>query len=140
VQGSARQLELAAAEMAQAAANLVQLERDIVSSPLESTDTELLDIEQSRKEAAAVLERKMAAMEAVLAARRKPAPPPKIDFKMAEPMAAKMQQLMQPPVTSTGPAAGSGYELLLQVRPCSHAAAHTRRCVEHVLRDTQHTG
>lgn len=126
MQGSAASLELAAAEMAQAAATLVQLERDILASPLESTDVEFVVTEQARAEAAAVLERKMAAMEAVLAARRqqKSTPAPvleatsqQVDPKMAE-MAQAMLERMRPPDAdrSTGPAAGNGYELMLQVR------------------------
>ena len=140
-QGSAAALELAAAEMAQAAATLVQLERDILGSPLASTDIEFVVTEQARAEAAAVLERKMAAMEAVLAARRqaRPVPPSQqleregaqqVDSEMAQ-MAKAMMERMRPPDVekSTGPAAGSGYELLLQVRPRSTISSHCTNVV-----------
>jgi hypothetical protein len=64
-----------------------------------------------------VLERKMAAMEACLAARRVIAVPeqPKT---AAEMMAEQMKAAVTAPpaVTSTGPGAGTGYEILLQVR------------------------
>jgi alpha-amylase len=70
-----------------------------------------------RQEAAAVLERKMAAMEACLAARRVIAVPeqPKT---AAEMMAEQMKAAVTAPpaITSTGPAAGNGYEILLQVK------------------------
>lgn len=64
-------LELTAAEMAQAAADLVAREREILNmrsagAPL----SELAARETARQEAAAVLERKMSAMEALLVSRR----------------------------------------------------------------------
>lgn len=69
-----------------------------------------------RQEAAAELERKMAAMEACLAARRVIAVP-EAPKTAAELMAEQMKAAVQAPpqVGSTGPAAGSGFEILLQV-------------------------
>lgn len=65
-------LELTAAEMAQAAADLVSKEREILSlrSAGGTEATVMAAKEEARAEAAALLERRMAAMEAVLAARR----------------------------------------------------------------------
>jgi alpha-amylase len=120
VQGSARQLELAAAEMAQAAAHLVELERSIVSTTWSgSSASSTATTEQARQEAAAVLERKMAAMEAVLAARRMPvtpvATPPMPEPEAAVDQVMQQMQTQMPTNVSTGPAAGDGHELILQV-------------------------
>ncbi|MEW5307360.1 MAG: hypothetical protein WDW36_009764 [Sanguina aurantia] len=70
-------LELSAAEMAQAAAELVSRERGILAlREAKNPDARLIAAQEAgRAEAAAVLERRMAAMEAVMAARRS-APPP----------------------------------------------------------------
>ena len=131
MQGSARQLELAAAEMAEAAAKLVHLENTLLTESQDGGDGAAVppDLEQSRQEAAAVLERKMAAMEAVLAARRTPLAPA-VEEPKPEPEtpADKVMKQMQMPVhTSTGPAAGTGHELVLQVCPSS-AAPRCSRC------------
>eukprot|EP00887_Chlorella_sp_A99_P008140 scaffold12.g8140.t1 len=64
-----------------------------------------------RSEASALLERKMAAMEAVLTARRK-----SIELAVAEPEVKVPDFFQPPPVKTTGPAAGSGYEIILQAR------------------------
>lgn len=110
-------LELAAAEMATAAANLVAMEREI--SQLQSAnvdgiaDNAILEREVQRAESAAVLERRMAAMEAALAAR-------KVPEAMITPLPSFQRggggegRFEQGGATSTGPAAGNGYELLLQ--------------------------
>jgi hypothetical protein len=63
-------------------------------------------------QAAASLERKMAAMEAVLAARRAIMQDTKPKTATAT-IIEKMKSTLAPPV-STGPAAGSGYEIMLQ--------------------------
>jgi hypothetical protein len=70
-----------------------------------------------RQDAAAQLERKMAAMEACLAARRVIAQSPEPPKSAAEMMAEQMKAAVAapPPVSSTGPAAGNGKEVLLQV-------------------------
>lgn len=69
------------------------------------------------QDAAAQLERKMAAMEACLAARRvisvSPEPPKTAAELMAEQMMAAVAA--PPAASSTGPAAGNGKEVLLQV-------------------------
>merc|ERR1719421_285482 len=74
--------EQAAAEMARAAAEMVRLERDLnaaqrwvgsADSPEGKIDAQnLMSLETARSEAAAVLERHMSAMEALLSARRTP--------------------------------------------------------------------
>ena len=91
--------------------------------------------EAKRREAAALLERKMAAMEAVLAARRKRPPPMPDAASEPEPVAEKMLEQLKPPdKKSTGPAAGSGYELLLQACrpsysvPRCYAKCHSSFC------------
>jgi alpha-amylase len=118
MQGDAEALELAAAEMAESAAMLVQLEREMVAlkdAPAEQRRAK----EQARLEAAAVLERKMAAMEAVLAARRAPTETVEIEPEIPLEVAAPAPPLeVKPPVprVAIGPAAGSGRELILQVR------------------------
>lgn len=75
---------------------------------------------QNSQDAAAQLERKMAAMEACLAARRvisvSPEPPKTAAELMAEQMMAAVAA--PPAASSTGPAAGNGKEVLLQVGGC----------------------
>ena len=70
-------------------------------------------------EAAALLERKMAAMEAVLAARRSPgdivSPQPKEEVREVEETPTVVMPDKPPTYISTGPAAGDGHELILQV-------------------------
>eukprot|EP01025_Chloroclados_australasicus_P036479 TRINITY_DN3719_c0_g3_i1.p1 TRINITY_DN3719_c0_g3~~TRINITY_DN3719_c0_g3_i1.p1 ORF type:complete len:698 (-),score=116.69 TRINITY_DN3719_c0_g3_i1:415-2508(-) len=114
-EGGAAALELAAAEMAQAAAGLVQVERQIVSIMSRNGQGEkaLLDkLSAERAEAAAVLERRMSAMEAALSNRRtlQLITEPEEKAKELESMVKKPPQLG----FSTGPAAGSGYEIILQ--------------------------
>jgi hypothetical protein len=59
----------------------------------------------------------MAAMEAVLASRRTFLAAPEPPKTAAEQLAEQMMAAVAPPKpTSTGPAAGDGYEILLQVR------------------------
>jgi hypothetical protein len=117
VQGDAEHLELAAAEMAQSAATLVQLERELERLP-EGTDPQVRQAKmQSRMEAAAMLGRKMAAMEAQLAARRITTEDGEIEA--AAPVVQEEREVAipsKPPVhISTGPAAGDGREIILQV-------------------------
>jgi alpha-amylase len=111
-------LELAAAEMAQAAAELVAKEREILSMRSKGADAKLVTgKEQQRGEAAANLERKMAAMEAVLAARRTIMVEPSQDEAKKPPSVAQMMEQMKPATlqrTSAGPGCGSGYEILYQ--------------------------
>eukprot|EP01024_Parvocaulis_polyphysoides_P023642 TRINITY_DN21843_c0_g3_i3.p1 TRINITY_DN21843_c0_g3~~TRINITY_DN21843_c0_g3_i3.p1 ORF type:complete len:697 (+),score=155.82 TRINITY_DN21843_c0_g3_i3:52-2142(+) len=108
-EGSAAALELAAAEMAQAAGRLVQIENQIIGIKNRQGEKQLLDkLSAERAEAAAQLERRMSAMEAVLSNRRSAA-------VVAEPE-EKVKEMAKPPklTFSTGPAAGSGYEIILQ--------------------------
>lgn len=110
MEGDAAALELAAAEMAQAAAHLVSLERDIISTG--GTQGAEGPQERERAEAAAQLERRMAAMEAVLAARRSTA------TEQLEPTMSQVPggdaRFAGGGTTSTGPAAGNGFEIILQ--------------------------
>ncbi|KAF8066365.1 AMY2 [Scenedesmus sp. PABB004] len=114
--GDAVALELAAAEMAQAAAEFVALEKEMDVLRAKGADGGLIALKDTaRQEAAALLERRMAAMEACLAARRvivAPEAPKTAAELMEEQMKAAVSA--PPPVTSTGPAAGNGYEILLQ--------------------------
>jgi len=119
-------LELAAAEMAAAAADLVSVEREVAAAAASRDAAKAAAASSRRTEAAAVLERRMAAMEAALAARRTliastaEMPPTTLARKReatlpdkADPFAA-----FRPPAvvgaTSSGPAVGNGYELILQ--------------------------
>ncbi|GFR49731.1 hypothetical protein Agub_g11888 [Astrephomene gubernaculifera] len=106
-------LELAAAEMAAAAAELVATEREIIELRASNADARLLQSrEASRTEAAAALERKMAAMQAVLAARRTAVQPQK-----QKTPAEKLLDTLKPPAparAAAGAGSGSGYEILLQ--------------------------
>lgn len=116
LQGDAEQLELAAAEMAQSAATLVQLERELEGLSADAAAEVRQAKVQSRMEAAAMLERKMAAMEAQLAARRITSEAGELEA--APPVEEKREISIpsKPPVhTSTGPAAGDGREIILQV-------------------------
>ncbi|KAG1659688.1 hypothetical protein FOA52_004327 [Chlamydomonas sp. UWO 241] len=109
-------LELAAAEMAQAAAELVATEREILRLRQKGAEAKELGAREAlRTETAALLERRMGAMEAVMAARRTAL----VETTKAEPTAAeKIMQLMTPPEMGAmavgGAAAGSGYEILFQ--------------------------
>lgn len=105
-------LERAATEMAQAATALVTLERKIIELAGKGAEARTLEeLETERSEAAAVLERRMAAMEAALAARRSPR-------EAAQPAAARGPgaelRFQAGGATSSGPAAGLGYEIILQ--------------------------
>lgn len=110
MEDDAAALELAAAEVAQAASLLVSLERDIISAGGAKDASGIK--ERERTEAAAQLERKMAAMEAALAARR--------STIVAETEPAMSQvpggdaRFAGGGTTSTGPAAGDGFEIILQ--------------------------
>ena len=117
MQGDAEQLELAAAEMAQSAATLVQLERELEGLPADASSEVRQSKVQSRMEAAAMLERKMAAMEAQLAARRITTEEGELKATPVEEEQREISTPSKPPVhTSTGPAAGNGREIILQVR------------------------
>ncbi|KXZ47781.1 hypothetical protein GPECTOR_33g663 [Gonium pectorale] len=108
-------LELAAAEMAAAAAELVATEREIIALRTDSADSRLLQAkEAARTEAAAGLERKMAAMQAVLAARRNLAA---VEKEKPKSQAEKLLDTLKPPAptrAAAGAGSGSGSEILLQ--------------------------
>ena len=116
--------------MAQAAAQLVQVEQSIESEAAADVPEGL---ENSREEAAATLERKMATMEAVLAARRArgavPEAPPPEPTEPTSQLDVMRQQLEPPAHVSTGPAAGTGNELILQVRTRPVRALALRRLI-----------
>jgi len=114
-QSEVQTLELAAAEMAQAAAELVAKEREILNLRTKGADARTLSArETQRAEAAAALERKMAAMEAVLAARRTILAEPEAKKEQAS---ASIMETMKPPMgarATAGAGCGNGYEILFQ--------------------------
>lgn len=121
LESDALSLEVAAAEMAQAAAALVSLERELARAGTSLKEEAMTALEAQRAEAASQLERKMAAMQAVLAARRSSAAAAAAvaEAVAPEPMQVggpppELAALMGPTPTSTGPASGNGYEILLQ--------------------------
>ncbi|PRW34079.1 glycoside hydrolase isoform A [Chlorella sorokiniana] len=105
-------LEVAASEMATAAAALVSIERAMLQVTADGGDPAVLAAKQAdRAEAASLLERRLAAIEALLTARRQVAAV--AVEKVAEPA---LPDFMKPPPTvrTSGPAAGNGYEIILQ--------------------------
>ncbi|DBA79186.1 hypothetical protein WJX77_000073 [Trebouxia sp. C0004] len=113
LQGGASALETAAAEMQQAASSLVAIERSIGELSEQGAESSAFtEAEVKRAEAAALLERRMAAMQAVMAARRNP------PAQALEPQAARGPgadlRFQAGGATSSGPAAGTGLELILQ--------------------------
>ncbi|GAB4823092.1 hypothetical protein N2152v2_010138 [Parachlorella kessleri] len=111
-EGDAAALESAANEMASAATRLVSVERDILAMLANAADVAALAAKQSeRAEASSLLERRMAAMEAILVSRRKLLEAPLPEAQQAP----RIPDFFQPPpVKTTGPAAGNGYEIVLQ--------------------------
>lgn len=107
---AASRLEQAAAEMSSAAAALVIKEREL-ASVAEGVDAS--SQMQACEEASALLERKMAEMEATLASRRST-----MQAEPAEPTAQRgggaELRFADGGGTSTGPASGNGYEIILQ--------------------------
>jgi alpha-amylase len=104
-------LENAANEVGEAAAALISLERELLTLQDSPDEGASMAVKQAdRAEAASRLERRLAALQAVLTSRRsqmleivKEAEPPSIPDFMAP-----------PPKLTTGPAAGNGYEIILQ--------------------------
>ncbi|KAK9843998.1 hypothetical protein WJX81_001575 [Elliptochloris bilobata] len=112
-EGSASDIEAAAADMAAAASALVIIERELAAMVAKQPQDKaaIAGRETERTEAAAQLERKMAAMEAVLAARRQP-------IQEAKPEAARGPgadlRFQHGGATASGPASGTGHEIILQ--------------------------
>ncbi len=108
-------LESAAAEMARAAAELVGIERGIILEAASATagESSIEAIERmqiERAEANSRLERKISALEAILTTRRA-----LIERSIEEMKKEAIPDfLMPPPISTTGPAAGNGYEIILQ--------------------------
>ena len=127
----AEALELAAAEMAVAASSLVAAEKDLAvaaaaaaaatsSDAMAEAEAALEPLERLRGEAAAALERRMAAMEAAIASRR--SPKESVAEKLRQQRLREMMEGLGMRSTEsgggvtagTGPAAGNGFEILLQ--------------------------
>jgi alpha-amylase len=108
-EGDASALESAATEMREAAAAVVALERDLIALAAGGAKQATLSARQAeRTEASSLLERKMAAMGAILAARRN-----LVEVqRAAEP--ALPAFLQPPPAATGGPGAGDGREIILQ--------------------------
>ena len=107
----ANELERAAMEMAEAAAALVKAERDYITASESNLEQSALQQKQTeRGEASSMLERKMAAMEAILISRR-------AQVELAQKAASEPSIpdfFKPPPMKPSGPAAGNGYEIILQ--------------------------
>jgi len=103
-------LELAAAEMANAAADLVSIERELMTAFERGAPEEELATQQvQRAESSSMLERKISALEAILTTRRTLMEIAETSTKQSIP-----DFLQPPPITTTGPAAGNGYEIIFQ--------------------------
>ncbi|KAJ9522476.1 hypothetical protein QJQ45_008233 [Haematococcus lacustris] len=139
-------LELTAAEMAQAAADLVAREREILNLRGKGVDARQLSAKESaRQEAAAVLERKMSAMEALLVSRRTLGPmvDEKEEAAAASPeskIAAQMMEAMKPQRVGSGPGAGNGYEILLQAFNWESWKHSYYRTLKSQVKDIANTG
>ncbi|KAJ9522786.1 hypothetical protein QJQ45_019818 [Haematococcus lacustris] len=139
-------LELTAAEMAQAAADLVAREREILNLRGKGVDARQLAAKESaRQEAAAVLERKMSAMEALLVSRRTLGPmvDEKEEAAAASPeskIAAQMMEAMKPQRVGSGPGAGNGYEILLQAFNWESWKHSYYRTLKSQVKDIANTG
>ena len=104
-------LEAAAAEMAKAAAELVSIERDIIRIVSEKSPSDLIEGKQiERAEANSLLERKISALEAILTTRRSLMEKSEMEISKE----AIPDYLLPPPISTTGPAAGNGFEIILQ--------------------------
>ena len=108
----ANALERAAVEMADAASALVKAEREFLAVAETKADGASLLVKQTeRGEASSMLERKMAAMQAILINRRTQM---ELEAKKATEVQGMPAFLQPPPTKPSGPAAGSGYEIILQ--------------------------
>lgn len=109
--GDPDQLEAAAADMASAAGSLVAIERSMLALSQDGAEPAVMMAKQAeRSEAASLLERRLAAIEALLTARRQ------VAVAAVETVEPSLPDFMQPPPTvrTSGPAAGNGYEIILQ--------------------------
>lgn len=107
-------LRKTANEVLEAAQQLSNIEQDIVelmSDGEEQDSQKVLEKEAKRSELAALLERPLLALEAMLVKRRQPTEAPKPEESRTGGADLKFQA---GGATSTGPAAGSGFEILLQ--------------------------
>lgn len=104
-------LEGTAAQMASAASDLVAAERNLMEAVSKGLPLEEIEARQiQREEASSMLERKITALEAILTTRR-------TLMEIAKESATKPaipDFLQPPPITTTGPAAGNGYEIIFQ--------------------------
>lgn len=107
-------LRKTAKEVMEAAQQLSNIEQEIVElmSGGQAQDSQaVVEKEAKRSEAAAMLDRPLLALEAMLAKRRQPIEAPKPEESRSGGADLRFQA---GGATSTGPAAGSGYEILLQ--------------------------
>ncbi|KIY98872.1 hypothetical protein MNEG_9089 [Monoraphidium neglectum] len=113
-------LERTATEVAVAAARFAAAERRMASAASKEDDSKMAAAEKARSEAASILERSIAAIEAMITGRRiistKANAPPEEPKTAAERLKEQMLGKTEPPSqqVGTGPGAGNGYELLLQ--------------------------
>ncbi|GBF99921.1 glycoside hydrolase [Raphidocelis subcapitata] len=114
----ALELERAATEVAVAASKFAAAERRVQAAAQKKDAAKQASAERERSEAASVLERAIAAIEALVISRRQvgtgaPAEEPR---SAADVLKAQMEAaaVAPPQQVGTGPAAGSGYEILLQ--------------------------
>ena len=140
IENTAADLEAAAKDMQQSAADLVRIEQELASTKKAASAMAVdgegnmsaeqgVDAQQvmaqlsARAEAAAILERRMAAMEALLSARRSPEGLSVTGPSSQRGGGAEGRFVMGSGGTGTGPAAGSGYEVFLQAfnwESCKH--------------------
>lgn len=102
-------LEQAAHDMVEAADALVRAERELVAAGEGADQSSLSAKQAARYELSSQLERRMAALEAILTSRRE-----QLERAMREATAPVPDFFKPPSVSTTGPAAGSGYEIILQ--------------------------
>ncbi|KAI8469622.1 MAG: glycoside hydrolase superfamily [Monoraphidium minutum] len=119
VMSDALDLERKATEMAVAAARFVASERKVQSAVKKEDAAKVASAEQARSEAASVLERTIAAIEAMITSRRiissTASAPPEEPKSAADLLKQQMLgQAAAPQQAGTGPGAGSGFEILLQ--------------------------
>mmetsp|Transcript_13195 Transcript_13195/g.27873 ORF Transcript_13195/g.27873 Transcript_13195/m.27873 type:complete len:729 (-) Transcript_13195:1725-3911(-) len=140
IENTATELEAAAKDMQQSAADLVRIEQELAETKKAASAVAVdgegklsseagVDAQQvmaqlsARAEAAAILERRMAAMEALLSGRRSPEGL-SVEGPSSQRGGGAEGRFLVSGGTGTGPAAGSGYEIILQSfnwESCKHA-------------------